>query len=539
MSTSPAPADASACSLRLNRHGFVPGARKLATCAAHVGDFRIVDVRSGRAVLAGVCGPAVMSAAPDGGERVRTADFSGVREPGGYILEAGGERAEFRVAHDIWNTPFALVTRAMFLWRCGCAVHGRWQGRDYAHGPCHGEAALLDFAGGPAGAGKASPGGWHDAGDYNKYTVNAGFAAGMMFRAWEHFRGRIGGVRLALPESGNGVPDLLNELRWELEWLLTMELDDGKVSHKVTARDFAWWGPPEHEPGPQFFCAWGTTATAAFTAALALGARHFADHDTDFAARCLAAARRGWRCLLRHEDGVEPDQTPFRTGGYGTGDGSYRLWAAAELWEASADPEVFAWFERAAQGAAFTFAGPLWQEATDLALGAYLESRHAGVRDTALVARLRDSLRTRAEEIVGSARTHPFGRPLGGGDHAWFWGVNGSVAAQTYLLHLRHRESGDGSLQDAAHDALSHLFGRNFQGRSFVTGLGHHPPGHPHDRRGGAWPGYLVGGPWPDARSWFDEAGDYRTNEIAINWNASLIYALAAFVDPDGEFPAL
>ena len=87
-------------------------------------------------------------------------------------------------------------------------------------------------------------------------------------------------------------------------------------------------------------------------------------------------------------------------------------------------------------------------------------------------------------------------------------------------------------------DAINYLFGRNPYGRSFVTGLGRRPPLHPHDRRNGGdklrppWPGYLVGGAWPNETSWSDDEADYRTNEIAINWNGALIYALAAFVEP-------
>jgi endoglucanase len=61
----------------------------------------------------------------------------------------------------------------------------------------------------------------------------------------------------------------------------------------------------------------------------------------------------------------------------------------------------------------------------------------------------------------------------------------------------------------------------------------------PHDRRSGGdqnaapWPGYLVGGPWPTAIDWHDVQDDYETNEVAINWNGALIFALAAFVEPD------
>jgi endoglucanase len=111
------------------------------------------------------------------------------------------------------------------------------------------------------------------------------------------------------------------------------------------------------------------------------------------------------------------------------------------------------------------------------------------------------------------------------------------VARQTLVLHAAYRISPKPEYRHASLDALAYLFGRNPFGRSFVTGLGANPPQQPHDRRSGAdrvsapWPGYLVGGPNPRATDWKDEEGDYRTNEIAINWNGALIYALAAFLE--------
>jgi len=527
--------------IALNALGLLPGAHKKATVPAGEERFAVRRASDGATVFEGECSAVADVAEADGGGAVRVADFSEVREAGTYFLEfSGGTRsAVFEISETAWNAPYKLVTRAMYLWRCGCGVSGVWKGETYAHGPCHLEDGYLDHAGGPAGARRPSHGGWHDAGDYNKYTVNAGVTVGLMFKAWEHFPERIGPVGLELPESGNGVPDLLNELRYELDWLLTMPFDDGRVSHKISAPDFSYFGPPDHDPDRRYFCPWGTAATATFVAMAALAARHFRPIDAEFAGRCLAAARKSWGVLLAHPERVDADQSAFKTGPYGTVETSHRLWAAAELWETGGEPEVLAWFERNAAATEFTFHGPMWQEVTDLALGTYLESSRTDARHPALVERLEASLARRAAEIVAEAERHPYGRPLGSAKESWFWGDNGSVAAQTYLLHLQDRRSPDPRLRGAAHDALSFLFGRNVHGRSYVTGLSYHPPEHPHDRRGGAWPGHLVGGPWPDARQWFDEQGDFRTNEIAINWNASLIYALAAFVDPKGEFPIL
>jgi endoglucanase len=112
--------------------------------------------------------------------------------------------------------------------------------------------------------------------------------------------------------------------------------------------------------------------------------------------------------------------------------------------------------------------------------------------------------------------------------------LNRSGLAQL-LRQAPDRLSGKPEYRAACQDALNFLFGRNYFGRSFVTGLGFNPPEHPHDRRCAdgrdAWPGYLVGGPNPKATDWQDAQDDARRNEIAINWNAALIYALAAFLE--------
>jgi endoglucanase len=126
----------------------------------------------------------------------------------------------------------------------------------------------------------------------------------------------------------------------------------------------------------------------------------------------------------------------------------------------------------------------------------------------------------------------------------YYWGSNGTVARLSMALHLANKLKPNPAYHEAQLAALDYLFGRNYYGRSFVTGLGHKPPMHPHDRRNGIngfpepWPGNLVGGGWPTGRDWHDDQEDYRTNEIAINWNGALIYALAAVVEPTTIEPA-
>ena len=271
---------------------------------------------------------------------------------------------------------------------------------------------------------------------------------------------------------------------------------------------------------------------------MALGARHFREFDPAYADRCLAAARKSWAFLVANPEQHDADLTGFRTGGYGARDPGHRLWALAELWETTGEESFLDDLERRAESFEFTLSGPEWSNVRDLALGTYLTASRKEARNPGLVKQLTRGLLDQAGRIVENCRVNPHGRPFGAARADFFWGCNGSVAGQTYLLELADRLSPkrEPAYRQTSQQALAYLFGRNFHGRSYVSGLGANPPQHMHDRRGEpAWPGYLVGGTHPDARMYFDVKEDPSRNEIAINWNASLIYALAAFVEPPAK----
>ena len=422
----------------------------------------------------------------------------------------------------------------MYLWRCGTSVEATWNGVTYRHTPCHKEDGWLDYVG-EGHTQRPSTGGWHDAGDYNKYVVNAGVSVGLMLKAWEQFHDHVASDKLGIAESGNGIPDLLDEVRWEIEWLFTMQADDGRVYHKVSARDFKFWGPAEKDDSQRYFTSWSTVATADFVAMMAETSRAWRPYDAVFSNRCLAAAKKSWAVLVAHPTQIDSDQSAFKTGGYAPKDTSHRLWAAAELWETTGEPEYLTAFEKGTEGftCEFSQGGPNWGDVQDLGFATYLLSNRANKRDPKCVARLTDSLFDRAKAIVATSQENGYARPFGVDPTSWSWGANGSVAGQTLLLHLADHITPNPKYRATALHALDFLFGRNFNGRSYVTGLGANPPAHPHDRRGEpAWPGYLIGGGWPDGRSWQDVLASYKTNEIAINWNAALIYATAAFAEP-------
>jgi endoglucanase len=520
--------------IRLNTIGYLPDKEKKASIAAECSQFAVVRVKDNAKVLEGTAtGPALNA---DTKEQLYTADLSALKEPGEYVLDVAGvgKSAPFRVAGDLYNQPFYTIMRGMYLWRCGTAVKGTYNGNTFSHEPCHLEDAWLDAVTGEH-VRKDSNKGWHDAGDYNKYTVNAGITLGCMFRAWEDFGSKIKKIGLDIPESGGKLPDYLAEIKWETDWLLTMQAPDGSAYHKVTTKQFGGFILPEKETAPRFFTPWGSTATADFTAMMAMAAREFRPYDAQYADRCLAAAKKSYAFLKEHPEYHKADQSGFNTGPYESPDWDDRLWAAAELWQTTGDADVLADLEKRMKSTDGAFdINWDWEDVKNLGLLTYLSSKREG-RNKDLVAKVRENLLSNADEIVKARNAHGYGRPLG---TVYYWGCNGGVARQTLNLCAAYRISPKPEYLETALDAVNHLFGRNYYGRSFVTGLGGQPPMNPHDRRAGGdemvdpWPGYLVGGAHPRAVDWHDLQSDFRTNEIAINWNAALIYALAAFVEP-------
>jgi endoglucanase len=519
--------------VRLNSLGFLPTQPKQATIAAAATNFALIKTSDDAVVFSGpLSGPRTNA---DTGEALFTADFSVFTNTGTFQLEApgAGRSASFRIGADIYGEPFITVTRAMYLWRCGTAVAGTHHGKTYSQGVCHTNDAWLDYVGG-TNARSNSTGGWHDAGDYNKYVANAGVTVGCMFRAWEDFRPALQRAKLDLPERGGRLPEFLAEIKWELDWLFTMQAPDGSVYHKVTTTDFGGFIMPEAETAKRYFTPWSSAATADFVAMLAAGARHLGEFDPAYAERCLAAARKSYSFLVAHPQNHPADLTGFSTGTYQNRDADDRLWAAAELWAATGETNYLHDFESRARGRDQAFEAAWdWGNVRNLGLLTYLFSPREG-RNAAVVESLHVSLLTTADDIVLTRAAHGYARPLG---TRYSWGGNGTVARQTLVLHAAFRLTQKPEYRAAALDALGYLFGRNPFGRSFVTGVGHQPPLHPHDRRSGAdgiaepWPGYLVGGPNPKATDWRDVEADYRTNEIAINWNGALIYALAMFLE--------
>lgn len=549
---------AAAPAIKVNQVGFLPAAQKLAVVAdGTAARFAVIDAASGKQVLEGSLGaPAAWEAS---GETVRLADFSALRTPGSYRLRVTGmpDSAPFAVAADAYRALDAEAIRAYTLNRAGIALSPAVAGA-YARAAGHPDTQVLVHPSAAsakrlAGTVISSPKGWYDAGDYNKYIVNSGISTYTLLAAYEHFPGWFDGLALRLPESGNRVPDILNEALWNLDWMLTMQDPaDGGVYHKLTNKAFDGMVMPDRATGPRYVVQKATAATLDFAAVMAAASRILAPFDSQQpgrSARYLAAAEAAWAWAKAHPDVLYEQPADILTGGYGDKrvDDEF-AWAAAELLATTGKAVYRAPALAAAGNPEQTEPG--WADVRPLGwiTLAQHRARLAGTDGAALDGAVLEPLLANADKLAARWQASPYRVSMARKD--FVWGSNAVILNQAMMLVAAYRVQPRAAYLNAAQSALDYVLGRNGPGMSFVTGFGARAPQHPHHRPSEAdgiaapVPGWLVGGPNPGqqdlkgcpaaypsalpALSYLDNVCSYASNEVAINWNAPLVYVAAA-----------
>ena len=382
-----------------------------------------------------------------------------------------------------------------------------------------------------------SPGGWYDAGDYGKYAVNAAIAVGQMLNLMETLPEAAPGDQLTIPESGNGIPDLLDEIRYELDWVATMQDDVGGVFHKLTALNFGGFIMPEEYDLDRYIIGKGTSSSLNFAAVMAQASRVYAEIDPLFSASALEAAEAAWKWA------VENDSIPFRnpedvfTGEYGDhqfSDDFY--WAAAELYVSTGREDYIAYLLENEE--------PYQHQMTN---SWKFFIRNMGfhtllINETDMHPALKEKHLKLSDEILEKLNTIPYRISI---DH-FEWGSNSDVLNQAMILCIAHHLTGDQKYLDGALRNTNYIFGKNATAYSFMTGFGSKQVMHPHHRPSGAdaidepVPGFIVGGPNKDkqdrqevqyasdypARSFEDVEPSYASNEVCLNWNAPAVFVL-------------
>lgn len=288
--------------VHLNQIGYRPGDPKWVAVEGPATTFDVVRVSDDAVVLSG---PLTLRRASDpaSGDDVLEGDFTAVMDAGRYYVSVTGTGVSpaFDINDGIYDDLFRQLLKGLFYQRCGTAVLPA-HGGTYTHDPCHlgaGGEASYDWAstGGVPSGYRDTRGGWHDAGDYGKYTTNNAYAVGVLLRAYSQFPDKYQFDDCGIPESGNAVPDLLDEARWSLAWMLRMQDADGGVRHRESVATWSGEFTPENDLDTRYYTGVSSDATASHAAAMALAARIYTTFDPAFADTCDSSAVRAWAWL--------------------------------------------------------------------------------------------------------------------------------------------------------------------------------------------------------------------------------------------------
>lgn len=539
--------------IKVDQVGYLSSSPKVALVSAPGNGFAVKRVSDGATVLEGkLSAPATDQ---DTGDTLQAADFSSLKTAGNYYLEIAGvgRSWSFAIGPDVYNRAYYLAMRGFYGQRCGTAVDMGPEFAAYKHPACHLNGEFQESSGkqGP----RPNIGGWHDAGDYGRYVVNSGISTGSVLWAYEMFPAKVRKVKLNIPESGNDTPDILNEARFNLEWMLKMQDDDGGSWHKQTSTHFSGFVMPQDDTLPSEVIGTGSTpfkstcATADLAAVAAIAARVYAPFDKKFAAQNLAAAKKAWQWAEQNPNVTFKNPPGVGTGEYGDDNCSdERLWAAAELWRTTGEASYNQYFLTSYRMFIDLLHKPdaeSWRQVAPMGLWTYALAKRKDA-DPKAVAQIKQLTTVAAQQVVEETANNPYRVSLLTKDYVW--GSNGVAANYGVQLLVANTFSPNPAFVNTALDNLHYLLGRNTFSLSWVTQLGANPYRHPHHRPSGAgnidepWPGLLSGGPnagrqdevlkklpadLPPAKVYADEQASYASNEIAINWQAMLVFVLA------------
>ncbi len=491
-------------------------------------------------------------------------DLSSIIRPGDYYLEVNKTKTKFTVKNDVYDDVCKAAIKAFYYQRSGMPIEAKYAGK-WNRPAAHMDTEVLVHpsaatAARPAGTKLSSPKGWYDAGDYNKYIVNSGFAIGQMLNIYPLVEEYLKNLDVNIPESGNGVPDILDEVYYNLEWMLTMQDTDGGLYHKLTTPNFEGFVMPTECKQPRYVVQKSTCATLDFAASMAMASRIYAKYDKQypgFSQKALEAAKRAYLWALQNpevyyrQEVLNKNFSPkVNTGTYGDMNAKDEFfWAAIELYLTTGS-DMF--LKEANSYKPSNFSIPVWGNVSTLGLTSWLLHYNCGIgKRTSETLQMenfaKDLLVNWAEKYIKNSEKSMFMAPFGTKKSDFHWASMAEGAATEALLLIQtYVVTKDKKYLINARRNADYLFGRNPLNYCYVTGFGQKSPMNPHHRISAAdgieepIPGLLVGGPnatanegdyyssdQPDKR-YADNQGSYTTNEIAINWNSALVALTAA-----------
>lgn len=522
-------------SVRVNQAGYVSANRKECTFSNASGDFfDVVEQGTGNVVYTG----AIVSRGADefSGETTGIGDFSSLQTEGSYYIrtQTGQISPVFTIAAD----PYAALSQDLLhffvLQRCGMDLDSATAGA-LAHAACHSAPALLYGTESTADV----HGGWHDAGDFGRY-VKTGAKAVMDLMMAYMYAPSLWSDDTASPDAGNGTADILDEVRYELEWMLRMQTSDGSVYARATAAFFPGdFLNPADDDSQIYVLPADTSATGSFAGVMATASIVYESIDPAFSQQCLEAASRAWDYLKSEQDHKYMDNPDEITSGNyrDASDSDNRFFASAALYAAAKDSKYLETAKQLYEADAVAAQGLSWDEVGEYGAWMLVSCSDLSSADAAFFTLLKNGITTQADLVLSQASNG-----YGYSGVAYVGGSNLREADNGIACALAGYVSADQKYWDGAMNHLSYLLGRNALNLCFVSGEGTHSPTSIHNRLylslNSVPAGAVVGGPDADreddmtealsdgtalAKMYVDSYRSYSTNEPSIYYNSSVL----------------
>jgi len=546
--------------IRLNQIGFYPVGEKVAIILGEKNTTFLVKNISGKTVFKGNLGAAVTN--QYSGKISRIADFSALKKTGRYLIEVPslGQSSTFEIKDQVHKEIAKASLRGFYYQRASTTLPEKFSGK-WARPAGHPDDKVLIHASAisenrPENFVISSPGGWYDAGDYNKYIVNSGITMGTLMSLYEDFPGYFETFNTNIPESNNSVPDLLDEVIWNLRWMFTMQDPAyGGVYHKLTNPRFDGMIMPDACNKPRYVVQKTTIATLDFVAVMAQAGRIFKNFDQELpglADSCSVASVKAWEWagknpkVFYNQDEMNKKFDPdVVTGAYGDRNESDEwIWASSELYALTQKEDYLKTISLETDK---PMALPSWNQVRALGYYTLLRFGEALKTESQLTTSVKKNVLNFADELLKDLEKQPYHTVMGKTVKDYIWGSSAVASNQGVNLIQAFRITKDEKYLKAATGNLDYLLGRNATGFCFLTGFGSKQVMHPHHRPSISdgimepVPGLLSGGPNPGKQdkcstytskfvdeSFTDDACSYASNEIAINWNAPMVYLSAA-----------
>jgi len=519
-------------------------------------EFTLVNSSSGQTMFTG----SLSEPLADGSSQktVRRVDFSGFQTAGEYklLVDGVGSSYPFVIEEAPYKEALATLLRSYTLQRSGVAIDDPITKLKLTAGHLQDAQAEIFFDDGISHKGDVIDvsGGWYDAGDYGKYIPPAAVTVAQLLLAYDMNPQAFPDGQLSFPEglksTDSSLPDILEEVRYELEWMLRMQRADGAVYHKVSGSAWTGFVTPDTDTQTRYVYGLSTYGIAQFAGATALASRIYKPFDPKFSNRLLAAAEKA-QSYLNENEGAAFRQDPMQdngSGGYGKQtDAEERMWALAELFRTTAKTSysdmLISKFDYLLEKSPQAVN---WANTQLLGQWAYYLAENADEQWKKLI---RKAVTDRAKELVARSEADGYLNILNAEEYTWA-SVKSGAAYGCILLIASQMEHDEADFKAAALEQLHHVFGRSATGFSYVTGIGSHYPIVPHHRINAATgimiPGLVVGGPNryggdPDldavkdnlapAMAYLDIRGSYSSNEYAIDYNAPVILLASFFAN--------